>query len=42
VSDRNVATGTFSNLAIELEHTTSGIAAGSRMISEGFFSVTPD
>ncbi len=42
ISDQNVAAGTFSNLAIELEHTTSGIAAGSRMITEGFFSVTPD
>jgi hypothetical protein len=42
VSDSHVATGTFTNLTIELEETTSGIAAGTRMISEGFFSVTPD
>jgi hypothetical protein len=42
VSDSNVATGTFTNLTIELEETISGVAAGSRMISEGFFSVTPD
>jgi len=42
VTDQSIAAGAFSNLAIELEETASGIAAGSRMISEGFFSVTPD
>jgi hypothetical protein len=41
-TDRTVAVGTFSDLKIELEETSGGAPAGSRVISEGFFAVTPD
>lgn len=41
VTDDHIATGTFTNLEIELEDAT-GVSAGSRMIAEGFFSVTAD
>jgi hypothetical protein len=39
-SDETVAAGTFDGLAIELQQ--GGNDAGSRVISEGFFSVVPD
>lgn len=42
VTDTRVATGTFSDLAIELEDTADGAPAGQRAIHEGFFAVTPD
>ena len=41
VGDQNVASGTFSNLQIELDDTVGGTPAGSRTVS-GFFAVTPD
>jgi hypothetical protein len=41
VTDTHVATGTFTDLALELED-SSGTPAGQRVIKEGFFAVTPD
>jgi len=41
VGDQNVASGTFSNLQIELDDTVGGTPSGSRTMS-GFFAVTPD
>jgi hypothetical protein len=42
ISDESVAVGTFTDVQIELEDTADGTPVGSRLISEGFFSVTPD
>ncbi|MDH3216070.1 MAG: hypothetical protein OEN01_07235 [Candidatus Krumholzibacteria bacterium] len=42
ISDQNVAAGTFTELRIDLEDVSDGTPAGSRIISEGFFNVTPD
>lgn len=42
LSDQNVAVGTFSNIEVQLESAADGSPAGARMISEGFFAVTPD
>ena len=41
-SDQSVAVGTFSDIAIDVENVSDGMPAGSRVISEGFFAVTPD
>ena len=41
VTDASIATGTFSNVQILLED-VGGNPAGSRVIEEGFFSVTSD
>lgn len=42
IGDQNVAVGTFTNVEIQLESIPDQNSAGTRMISEGYFSVTPD
>jgi hypothetical protein len=42
IGDQSVAVGTFANVEIQLESIPDRNSAGTRMISEGYFSVTPD
>lgn len=41
-SDQSVTTGTFADIGLALENTGTGEPAGSRTITEGFFSISTD